>query len=147
MVEELLRAAMARFPDDARFHVARRSIRRVVPDSPEDMVNHTRKTVRRGKFDRARGVLYIGTRRPNGTPLPPGVVRSIVVHEVAHAALTQGAHDDAWRDVYLRLLDVATADLGWAVSLECSSCRLYGLCSRSQCPACSWVPCKLRSSG
>lgn len=142
MADELLRAALQRYPADPQVQVAMRTIRAVEPDSPEDMVNHARKTVRRGKFDRATGVLKIATARHTGQPLPDGVVRGILVHEVAHAALPSGAHSPEWREVYLRLLRVATEDLGWHVSLECSACTFYGVCAAAQCPRCERIPCK-----
>jgi len=140
--DDLLDAALSKFPDDPRLHKARASIRAVEVDAPEDMINYTRKTVRRGKFDRPRGVLYIGMVSPKGIPLPLEVVKGILVHEVAHAALDEGKHSLEWQDVYVRLLKVATADLKWNITLECSSCKFYGVCDSMQCPLCAWKACK-----
>lgn len=147
MVDELLRAARARHPDDCGLRRASRAIRGVqLADDDPDMVNWERMTVRRGRFDRERGVLHVTTRRPDGRPLHPGIVRGVIVHEVAHAAQADGKHSDAWRGTYVRLLRVATEDLGWPVALECSACRYYGVCARDDCPACARVRCRTRVS-
>lgn len=114
----------------------------VVPDSLQDMVNHARKTVRRGKYDRSSGVMNIGLQKRDGSPLPDAVVRGIVVHELAHAALDDGRHSAEWRDLYISLLRVATEQLGWDVALECSACSFYGVCHASQCPRCAVMPCR-----
>lgn len=138
MVDQLLAAYAARSPQTAR--LARDSITGVQEFDDADMVNYERRTVRRGKFDRQSGTLHICTRRPNGLPLPPNIVRGVVVHEVAHAALADGRHTPEWRDMFVQLLNVATQDLGWDVALECSACAFYGLCG-TECPKCMRIPC------
>ena len=141
MVDSLLSAALARHPTTRELQGARRAITAVRAFPPEELVDPNRKTVRRGKFSRGDGVLYLATQRPDGTPLPPEVVAGVLVHEVAHAA-TAGSHSAEWRDMYLALLRVATEDLGWKVALECSSCKFYGVCHEYQCPRCAWVQCR-----
>lgn len=140
--DHLLDAALRKHPHDPRFQKARAAINAVMIDSPDDMVNYDRKTVRRGRFDRQQGMLYIGVVRHTGKPLPDDLIKGILVHEAAHAALDTGKHSSEWQDVYLALLRVATQDLGWKILLECSSCKFYGVCSPTQCPLCAWKACK-----
>lgn len=137
-VADLLAAAAARWPWDARLHRARQAIRGVERFDDKDMVNWERMTVRRGKFFRDSGILRLSTTRHDGRELDPAIVRGVLVHEVAHAALDDGKHSPAWRDMYVRLLQVATQDLGWDVSLERGSCPYYGVCERHECPRCRW---------
>lgn len=144
LCDELLTAARARYPSDERITTAQDVITRVGADSTEGMVNYARKTVRRGKFDRATGTLLIGTVHRNGRPLHPTIVRGVLVHEVAHAGLPDGKHSEEWRDLYLKLLKVATEDLRWEIQLECSSCKFYGMCGSEDCPKCTWKACKRR---
>lgn len=138
---DLLRAARGAYPDDPRFATATAVVRRVLPDESRDIVNLERRTVRRGRFDRASGVLHIGTVRPDGSALPREVVRGILAHELAHAALPDGKHSDSWRDAYTKLLQVATERLGWSVVLECGACRFYGVCDAGSCPLCDRQAC------
>lgn len=138
-VDELVRAFMAVDPHHAR--IAREAIRDVQDFDDADMINYERRTVRRGKFDRQSGTLHICTRRPNGQPLPLNIVRGVLVHEVAHAALADGRHSPEWRDMFVKLLNVATG-LGWDVALECSACAYYGLCG-TECPKCTRIPCRV----
>lgn len=105
-----------------------------------------RGTVRRGWFDRGAGILYVAVHRRDGAPLPAPVVAGVVVHEVAHACVDSGAHDEEWRRTYVRLLEVATRVLRWDVTLECSSCSMYGVCEAAQCPLCAWKKCGVKSS-
>lgn len=140
LVDELLRASTSLVPESAR--VAREAIKRVEEFDDADMVNYERRTVRRGKFDRQSGTLHICTRRPNGQPLPANIVKGVLVHEVAHATLADGRHSPEWRDMFIKLLNVATRDLGWDVALECSACAYYGLCG-AECPKCTRIPCKI----
>lgn len=139
MVRELLDAARARYPEDARFRTP--TIRDVRPFPPEDLVDHARGTVRRGKFVHSTGIMYVATHRANGRPLDPSIIAGVVVHEVAHAIAGRG-HTDMWRSVYESLLRVATEDLNWSVTLECSSCGFYKVCSKAQCPRCVWQACR-----
>lgn len=139
--DELLRAAAAQDPTDAYVATARSAITAVVEFDDKDMINYERRTVRRGKFDRTNGVMHVSTRRPDGTTLPAAVVRGVLVHEVAHAALPTGQHTAEWRELFVRLLRVATEDLGWEVALECSACAYYGLCA-DECPKCTRIQCK-----
>lgn len=141
LTAELLRAAAARHPDDARISRAAAAVLDVQPLT-EDLVDQEKRTVRRGKFERDVGVLRLATTRSNGTDLPPAIVRGILVHEVAHAGLPDGRHTPEWRDLFVKLLRVATDDLGWDVLLECGSCKFYGVCSADECPRCAWKPCR-----
>lgn len=143
----LLNAALRMHPTDTRVKQARRAIRSVDIDTVENMVNHQRNTVRRGKFDRKQGHLFIGMVHRDGAPLPMGIIKGILVHEVAHAGLPDGKHSDEWRAFYLLLLDVATNCLGWEISLECSSCKFYGVCHPKQCPLCAWKKCAPKLTG
>lgn len=143
LVSALLDAAIRRHPNDSRLRLARDSIRQVHADSDASgMLNLERKTVRRGKFNRLTGDMHVSVVNSAGVPLPRHVVRNIVVHEVAHAAITDGRHSPEWRDVYVALLRVATEDLGWHVSLECSSCRFYRVCGTRDCPLCAPKACR-----
>lgn len=148
LVDELLDAALRRHPDDPRLRLARRSVREVRADSvASDMLNPARMTVRRGKFDRSTGVLNVSVVNAAGAPLPRGVVLNVVVHEVAHAAMPDGRHSPEWRDMYVALLRVATEDLGWQVTLECSSCRFYRVCGARDCPMCARKACRATRTG
>ena len=140
--DDLLRAALDKHPHDSRLQKARDSILFVSIDSPEDMINYDRMTIRRGRFDRSRGVLYIGMVNHKGKALPTDIVKGILVHEVAHAALNTGKHSSEWQEIFAMLLRVATQELGWNITLECSSCRFYGLCDTMHCPKCAWKECK-----
>lgn len=143
LASALLDAAARRHPDDPRLRLARHSIREVHADSAASgMVNLERKTVRRGKFDRLTGNLYVSVVNSAGAPLPMQVVRNVVVHEVAHAAMQDGRHSPEWREMYVALLRVATEDLGWQVSLGCSSCRFYRVCRARDCPLCVRTACR-----
>jgi hypothetical protein len=109
---------------------------------PGELVNHHRRTVRRGRFSRSDGVVYIATVHADGTtPLPSDVVAGYLVHEVAHA-VAGPHHSMQWREAFLALLHIATSRLGWRVTLECGACPSYGVCEAYQCPACEWGACK-----
>jgi hypothetical protein len=107
----------------------------------DEMADPVRKTVRRGKYNRLSGVVYVAVTSHTGVPLPRDVVAGVVAHELAHAA-TVGDHHDEWRAAYVQLLAVATERLGWSVRLECSSCPFYKVCGNAQCPRCTWKTCK-----
>lgn len=138
LTHQLLDAFSKRSPEKAR--IAKGAITAVHEFDDPDMIDYARRTVRRGKFDRHSGTLHICTTRPNGTTLPTNIVRGVLVHEVAHAALADGRHTPEWRALFIELLNVATADLGWDVALECSACAFYGMCG-SECPKCTRIPC------
>ena len=91
--------------------------------------------IRRGHFERKTGMLLIAP------GLPADVEAGVIAHELAHATCRGGEHDKEWRTAYRILLRVATEQLGWHIKLECSTCRLYGICSVTQCPLCDWKRC------
>lgn len=138
-VDSLLDAAPPRLA--ALMTKARLAIRDVRPLPIHLTLNPKRRTHKRGWFDRKQGILYIATHAPNGKPLPDAVISGVLVHEVAHACLDSGAHSAEWKNVYVDLLNIATHQLGWAITLECSSCPMYGLCHASECPLCAWKRC------
>jgi hypothetical protein len=140
-VHRLLLVAEQTFPEDAAaWRKARATIRHVEIMS-NGLVNHEKRTVRRGQFDRDNGVLRVAVSRPNGKPLQLDIARGVLVHEVAHAACDKGDHSPEWRRLFVKLLHVATEDLGWHVALECGSCTLYGICSAVDCAKCTWTKC------
>lgn len=139
LLDDLIDRAAATNP---RFEAVRALITKIDDFPPDQLVDARRKTVRRGKLDRENGVLYIATTRPDGSPLPPGVVKGVLIHEVAHAATRNGNHTAEWRDAYVFLLRLATEQMGWDVTLECSSCRYYGVCGPGHCPSCTWMACR-----
>jgi thiamine biosynthesis protein ThiC len=117
------------------------NVRDVQQFPPDDMVDNVRKTVRRGKYDRATKTIYISTVSHTGRPLPPGVMNGIIAHELAHAASVSN-HQDEWRATYLAMLHLATNVLGWDVLLECSACGMYGVCDPvMQCARCTRKTC------
>lgn len=141
MVDALLRAALDRYPDDPALLQARRTIRDVQDFGDEPAVDRERMLVRLGRFDRDAGVLRINTRTVKDQLLPPDKLRATVVHEVAHATQPDGEHSPQWRDMYVRLLEVATEGLGWQVTLNCEACRFYDVCGPTDCPKCARQPC------
>lgn len=139
MARDLTEAARARFPSDEFAG----SINDVQPLPEGEIVDHVRETVRRGKYARSSGTIYVALKRRNLEPLSPDVVAGILVHEVAHA-LTSGSHTPEWREMYIKLLRTATEDLGWTVRLECGACKSYQICQPHQCPRCDWDECRRR---
>jgi hypothetical protein len=137
MAKDLVDAARARYPSIA----SENRIVDVRPMPEPEIVDHVRKTVRRGKYARSDGTIYVALKRRNAEDLPLDVVVGILVHEVAHA-LTSGSHTAEWRDMFSALLRTATEDLGWTVRLECSACKTYGICQPQQCPKCDWDECR-----
>ena len=133
-VADLVRVAKAAYPGLTR------AVRRVEEFPRDDMVDPVRRTVRRGKYDRNTGTVYVATTSQTGVPLPRAVIAGIIAHELGHAA-SVGNHLDEWRNAYLAMLDLATRVLGWKVMLECSSCGMYKVCTPEQCPACDWKVC------
>lgn len=141
-VADLVRVATPAFPDLPG------AVRHVKEFPLDDMVDVARRTVRRGRYDRTSGTIYVATTSQTGVPLPRAVIAGTVAHELAHAA-TVGNHLDEWRNAYLAMLELATRDLGWKVLLECSSCGMYKVCAPEQCPRCDWKVCaaKVKSTG
>lgn len=136
-VAALMRIAAPAYPKLAG------AVRHVDEFPRNDMVDAVRRTVRRGKYDRSSGTVYVATTSQTGVPLPPAVISGIIAHELAHAA-TVGTHLEEWRTAYVAFLDIATRVLGWKVMLECSSCGMYNVCSPAQCPKCDWKVCAVR---
>ena len=139
MAKDLVEAARTRYPSIVV--AGRKGIVDVRPLPETEIVDHVRKTVRRGKYARSDGTIYVALKRRNSEELPLDIVTGILVHEVAHA-LTSGSHTAEWRDVYIMLLRTATEDLGWTVRLECGACKNYGICEPHQCPRCDWDQCR-----
>lgn len=131
MAAALVQAASPEFPGLAA------NVRGVEPFPLAEMTDPVRNTVRRGKYNRVTGVVYVSLTTAAGKPLHRDVVAGVIAHELAHAA-TVGEHGDAWREAYVKMLRIATDRLGWTVRLECSSCPFYSVCERDQCPLCSW---------
>ena len=137
-VADLVSVAAPAFPGLAG------AVRHVREFPRDDMVDSVRRTVRRGKYDRTTGTIYVAITSQTGVPLPRAVIAGIIAHEVAHAA-SVGTHLDEWRAAYLAMLDLATKVLGWKVMLECSSCGMYKVCAPEQCPMCDWKVCAAKT--
>lgn len=94
-----------------------------------------------GKYKHSTGELFVALRDHAGAPRPASSIRKTIVHEVAHCTKEQGeaSHSQKWKQTWLWLLNVATAELGWDVDVRCAECSYYGLCETHQCPACRWM--------
>lgn len=123
-------------PHRALLMAAERRISAVRELPVTEMLNPVRRTVRRGKFSRQDGVIYVATKRHDGTPLPPAIVNGYLIHEVAHA-ISGAQHSSTWLATYEALLRLATVKLGWEVVLERGACKMYGVCDPVQCLECT----------
>ena len=128
MVTDLVFAASAQYP--SLLHAVKGAHALSIP-----MAYSSGSMVRRGHFERSTGTLLIAP------GLPADVEAGVIAHELAHAACRGGEHGKEWRTAYRILLQVATEQLGWPIKLECSACRLYGICTVTQCPLCDWKRC------
>lgn len=88
-----------------------------------------------GSFNTISGCLYMRPILEKSRPEQLG----IMLHELAHSNGAQ--HDDAWKDAFLYFINIATTQMGWNVALKCPVvCRSYGICNRSNCENCDYLP-------
>ena len=88
-----------------------------------------------GSFNTISGCLYFRPILEKSRPEQLG----ILLHELAHSSGAQ--HDDSWKDAFLYFVNIATSQMGWQVALKCpTQCKSYGICSRSNCENCDWLP-------
>lgn len=96
-----------------------------------------------GKYKHSTGELFVALRDLSGAPRPASSIRKTIVHELAHATRSknsgEASHSQQWKQTWLWLLNVATAELGWEVDVRCAECSYYGLCDTHQCPRCRWM--------
>lgn len=96
-----------------------------------------------GKFKHSTGVLFVAPREQDGRFRTESSLRRTVVHELAHATRHkepgEASHSPQWKQTWLWFLEIATAELGWGVDIQCSECTFYGLCHPEQCPKCTWL--------
>ena len=88
-----------------------------------------------GSFNTISGCLYFRPVLEKTLPEQLG----ILLHELAHSNGAQ--HDDKWKDCFLFFVNIATTEMGWSVALKCpTQCKSYGICSKSNCENCDWLP-------
>lgn len=86
----------------------------------------------KASFNKATGCLYVRLDETRAVEQWLG----IVLHELAHAS--GNSHDEAFRQAWKFLLNVATRELGWNVALHCrTACSSYLLCAPQDCELCS----------
>ena len=93
-------------------------------------------------FTFATGVMELSPRELSGTLRPRPKLLMSYLHEAAHCISSfvrlPDGHDPAWRAHMLWLTGVATEELKWNVTVACSYCKTYQVCTAAQCPACGW---------
>ena len=88
-----------------------------------------------GSFNTLSGCLYFRPVLEKTRPEQLG----IMLHELAHSSGAQ--HDDEWKNAFLYFVNIATTQMGWSVALKCPVvCRSYGICNRSNCENCDFLP-------
>ncbi len=143
-VQALVDHVRLAYPDDPRTVAIIDKVRGVRALDPSDM----RETPapgswHSGKFKHSTGELFVALHDHQGVPRTASSIRKTIVHEVAHATRYkepgESSHSQQWKQTWLWLLNVATAELGWQVDVRCAECSYYGLCETHQCPKCHWM--------
>ena len=86
------------------------------------------------RFNRSTGCMYIN---PSVQSVTRARMNTKFLHELAHS--TCCGHDTKWQSAFKYFLGIATQELGWICDVECGICTKYGICSKSECPKCTWI--------
>jgi hypothetical protein len=86
------------------------------------------------RFNRSTGCLYIN---PSVQSVTRARMNTKFLHELAHSICC--GHDTKWQSAFKYFLGIATQELGWICDVECGICTKYGICSKSDCPKCTWI--------
>lgn len=85
------------------------------------------------RFNRSTGCLYINPSVQSSRAR----MNTKFLHELAHSICC--GHDTKWQSAFKYFLGIATNELGWICDVECGICTKYGVCSKSDCPKCTWI--------
>lgn len=143
-VRDLVEHVRRSHPDDPRTAAISSKVRSVrALDPSETRSTPAPDTWHSGKFKHSTGELFVALADNRGAPRTASSVRKTIVHELAHATRHkepgETSHSQEWKQTWLWLLNVATAELGWGVDVRCAECSYYGLCETHQCPKCQWM--------
>lgn len=142
-IKELVDYLMAKYPNDRRSQTLKVNIKQVklVPE-------YAMRQGILGGFTYETGILEMAM-YDDGKKRDEGSLLTSLLHELAHCCDSfvkiAEDHGPQWRVHLEWLLQVATKELKWNVTMLCGDCPGYLLCKLSQCPLCKWE-CKPRAN-